>query len=124
VAQFDLVDQTWIRAKPPMVADAVARPDRWGAWWPGLSLRADELRGLQGIRWSALAMARWSVRGEIEIWLQPDLDGVLLNFLARLDRGDGTPMAAKEHDRLGSHLTRQAKRNFWQLKDELESDQR
>jgi hypothetical protein len=120
VAQLDLVDQTWIRATPAQVAAAVAEPANWARWWPGFTLRTDELRGPQGARWSVLSIAGWEVRGRIEVWLRPDLDGVLLNFLAQLDRDDGADMTPPQRDRLRMHLIRQAKHNFWQLKDELE----
>lgn len=124
VAQLDLVDQTWIRSSPAQVAAVVARPANWVRWWPEFTLRADERRGVQGMRWSVLATAGWGVHGRIEVWLQPDHDGVLLNFLAQLDRVDGVAMAPPEYNRLRLQLTRQAKRNFWLLKDELEGRRR
>jgi Polyketide cyclase / dehydrase and lipid transport len=111
--QVDVVDETWIRADPADVAARVADPANWRRWWPSLELTVDELRGAEGVRWKLAS-------GSMEIWLQPDLDGVRLHYFLRLDPADGRRLAPRQADRQVMAHRRRAKRVFWTLKDELE----
>src|SRR5437899_10772010 len=111
--QVDVVDETWIGADPDRVAARVADPANWQRWWPDLELTVDELRGAEGVRWSLPG-------GSMEVWLQPDLDGVRLHYFLRLDPPDGPALSpAQVARRVRAHRTR-AKRIFWSLKDDLE----
>ncbi|HEY7050191.1 MAG TPA: polyketide cyclase / dehydrase and lipid transport [Jatrophihabitantaceae bacterium] len=123
--QVDVVDETWIAADPARVADRVADPANWRRWWPDLDLAVDELRGREGVRWllpdqamNALGLA--VAAGSMEVWLQPDRDGVRVHFFLRLDPADGRRLPPRRVQRLVSAHRRRAKRVFWALKDELE----
>jgi len=114
--QVDVVDETWIGADPDRVAARVADPASWRRWWPDLELAVDELRGAEGVRW----FVRGRAAGSMEIWLQPDLDGVRLHYFLRLDPPDGRRLAPRQADREVFTYRRRAKQVFWALKDELE----
>jgi len=112
--QVDVVDETWIGADPGRVAAQVADPANWRRWWPDLELTVDELRGAEGVRWSLPG-------GSMEVWLQPDLDGVRLHYFLRLDPPDSRRPAPRRTDREVLAYRRHAKQVFWTLKDELEA---
>lgn len=126
VPTVDLVDETFVVADRRVLADVVADPARWAAWWPDLELEVFMDRGLDGIRWSA--SGPWV--GSVEIWLEAVLDGVLVHHYARLDPVDpasGRPLpppsdaagwrrAARERAR----RARAWKRSVWALKDAVE----
>lgn len=108
--QVDVVDETWIAASTHSVADRIADPANWRRWWPELELTVDELRGIEGVRWLLPG-------GSMEVWLQPDLDGVRLHYFLRLDPPSGAPRSAGRDAQV---YRRRAKQIFWTLKDELE----
>lgn len=112
--QVDVVDETWIAAEPARVATRVADPASWRRWWPDLELTVDELRGPEGVRWTLPG-------GSMEVWLQPDRDGVRVHYFLRLDPPDGRRLARRPAQRAVLAHRRRAKRVFWALKDELES---
>jgi hypothetical protein len=114
--QVDVVDETWIGADPDRVADRIADPANWRRWWPDLALTVAELRGAEGVRWSLPG-------GSMEVWLQPDLDGVRLHYFLRLDPPGGRRLAPRQADREVLAHRRRAKQVFWTLKDELEGRQ-
>ncbi len=123
----DLVDETFVVADRAAVADVVADPRRWRAWWPDLTLTVFMDRGLDGIRWSAAGA--WV--GSVEIWLEPVGDGVLVHHYARLDRADASgaalpppedPAGLRRAARARARRARAWKRDIWALKDELEGD--
>jgi hypothetical protein len=108
--QVDVVDETWIGACADDVAARIADPANWRHWWPELELTVDELRGAEGVRWLLPG-------GSMEVWLQPDLDGVRLHYFLRLD----PPSGARRRANLEAQAyRRRAKQVFWALKDELE----
>jgi len=111
--QVDVVDETWIGADPHRVAARIADPANWCRWWPDLALTVAELRGAEGVRWSLPG-------GSMEVWLQPDRDGVRLHYFLRLDPPDGRRLAPRDADREVLAHRRRAKQVFWTLKDELE----
>src|SRR5262245_19796715 len=111
--QVDVVDETWIAAEPRRVADRVADPANWTRWWPDLDLTVDELREAQGVRWLLRD-------GSMEVWLQPDRDGVRVHYFLRLDPL-GRTLPPRRAQRLALRHRRRAKRGFWSLKDELEA---
>ncbi|HEX2902537.1 MAG TPA: hypothetical protein VHO01_03700 [Jatrophihabitans sp.] len=59
--------------------------------------------------------------GTVELWLEPIQDGVLLHHFLRLDPLDGSRLPDRRAARLTRDFAWQAKRSFWQLKDELEA---
>ena len=125
--QVDVVDETWIAADPRRVADRVADPANWRRWWPDLDLAVDELRGAEGVRWllakhaiKAPRVVPRTATGSMEVWLQPDRDGVRVHYFLRLDPVAGS-LPPRRAQRLVLRHRRRAKRVFWALKDELEA---
>jgi hypothetical protein len=115
VAQFDLVDETFVVADPVRVAEVVRDPARWPRWWPDLTLAVFQDRGEAGVRWTV----RGALTGSMEVWLEPYSDGVLVHHYVRCDAASGS-LDRRERRRRQLH----AKRLFWALKDELEGDRR
>lgn len=119
--QFHLIDETWIAAPPVMVAAAVADAENWPGWWPGLTLTVTRDRGVKGMQWTAVPRAGAEpLAGSVEIWLEPFSDGVILHHFLRLDRIGAPAPGRRRHARLEQRLAWQAKRVFWQLKDDAE----
>lgn len=117
---IDIVDSTWIGAKPAAVAPIVADPANWLRWWPGLDVVADEWRADKGMRWTVRARsARQS--GWMEIWLEPAFDGTVLHYFLRLNAPPGR-LTRRRRDRLIDGHRRSAKRSFWALGDQLDPD--
>lgn len=120
--QFHLIDETWIAAPPATLAAVVADAAHWPGWWPGLELTVTRNRGVKGMQWTAVPRAGAEpLAGSVEIWLEPFSDGVILHHFLRLDR-IGTPALGRRRvARLERRLAWQAKRVFWQLKDDAEA---
>lgn len=112
----EVVDETWVGASPQRVAARVADPANWRRWWPRLALDVDELRGVEGVRWFVRGQAG-APSGSMEVWLQPDRDGVRVHYFLRL--GGPSPSPRRAQRTVLAHR-RRAKRIFWDLKDELE----
>ena len=111
MARVEIADDTFIVAAPADVAAVVADAGRWRLWWPDLELTVARNRGPAGVVWAV----RGPLEGEMEIWLEPVADGVVLHYLVRADTADPRP------DRLRERRTRDWKRNVHRLKDELEA---
>lgn len=111
MASVDIADETFIVAAPAVVAAAVGDPARWHRWWPDLELDMVRDRGDEGIAWTV----RGAVVGEMEIWLEPFADGVILHHLLRADA------PGKRSHRWWDARTRAWKRHVHRLKDELEA---
>ncbi|PZS15233.1 MAG: polyketide cyclase / dehydrase and lipid transport [Pseudonocardiales bacterium] len=116
---IDVVDSTWICARPAVVAAMVADPVNWRRWWPELDLLPDEWRGDRGMRWTVRADSSGN-SGSMEVWLEPALDGVVLHYFLRLDAAGGRPMTRRRRVRLSDVHRRRAKRSFWALADQLD----
>ncbi len=97
----------------------MAEPATWRRWWPELDLRAEEMRGDKGVRWT-VGPTRSGESGSMEIWLEPAFDGVVLHYFLRLDAVDGRRMGRRRQTRLTHFHRRRAKRTFWALADELD----
>jgi hypothetical protein len=69
-------------------------------------------RGPEGLVWSV----RGELSGDMEIWLEPVADGVVLHYLVRAD-----PTAPGRADRRREQRTRAWKQHVHRLKDELEA---
>lgn len=114
--QVDVVDETWIAASPLRVAACIADPGRWPRWWPTLDLAVDEQRGAEGVRW----IVRGQATGSMEVWLEPDCDGVRVHYFLRLDPPGGHRLSPRRSQRAVLAHRRRAKHVFWGLKDEVE----
>lgn len=73
---IQVADQTFVAADPSEVGRAVADPASWRRWWPDLRLDVIEDRGEKGVRWTITG----ALTGTMEVWLEPVLDGVVLNY--------------------------------------------
>jgi hypothetical protein len=116
---IDIVDSTWICARPAVVAAVVAEPANWRRWWPELDLFANELRGEQGVRWTVRPGSAGE-SGSMEVWLEPAFDGVVLHYILRLDGAPGARMARRRQARLTRFHSRRAKAIFQALGDRLD----
>jgi len=115
----DVVDSTWMCARPSTVAAIVAQPSNWRRWWPDLVLDVDEWRGDKGVRWSVRA-PRQRAAGSMEVWLEPARDGVVAHYFLRLDGLDGRSMGRRRSARCTDAARRRVKQVFWALADELD----
>jgi hypothetical protein len=76
VSTIQVADVAFIAAQPDGVAAALAGAQRWRRWFPDLNLTVTEDRGPRGLRWRVSG----SVNGTSEMWIEPDLDGVMLHY--------------------------------------------
>ncbi|MCX5045951.1 polyketide cyclase / dehydrase and lipid transport [Aldersonia sp. NBC_00410] len=81
MSSIQVADQTFVAGAPERVAEAIASPSKWRAWWPGLRLEVREDRAEKGIRWSVAG----TLTGTMEVWLEPSLDGVILHYFLHAD---------------------------------------
>lgn len=117
---IDVVDSTWIAARPATVAAIVAEPANWRRWWPGLDLAVHEWRGKKGVRWTVQSVAGTTLTGSAEVWLEPACDGVVVHFFLRLDDRSGRPVRRRRALRIADTYRRRTKQVFWALADELD----
>ena len=115
---IQVADQTFVAADPAEVGRVVADRDSWRRWWPDLRLEVVEDRGEQGVRWAVTG----ALTGTMEIWLQPELDGVLFNYFLHAEPAGAT---ARQLARMNlakmNHQRRVAgKRMVFGLKNKLE----
>lgn len=73
---IQVADQTFVAAEPADVGKAVSDASSWRRWWPDLRLEVVEDRHDKGIRWTVTG----ALTGTMEVWLEPVLDGVILNY--------------------------------------------
>jgi hypothetical protein len=121
VPDIDIVDSTWICARPAAVAAVVAEPSNWRRWWPDLELAVDEWRGEKGVRWTVRRSGA-RANGTMEIWLEQAFDGVVAHYFLRLDGIDGRAMRPRRAARECDRYRRRMKRLFWALGDTLDPD--
>lgn len=76
VYSIQVADQTFVAADGARVGAALADRANWRRWWPDLRLQVVEDRAEKGIRWAVTG----TLTGTMEIWLEPSLDGVVLNY--------------------------------------------
>jgi hypothetical protein len=121
VPQIDVMDSTWLAARPRTVAAVVAQPANWRAWWPQLDLVVDEWRGVKGVRWSVRSVrGEHGLAGTAEVWLEQSHDGVVAHFFLRLDPANGETIPRRTRERLERTCRLAAKRAFWSLADDLD----
>jgi hypothetical protein len=119
----DVVDSTWLAARPATVAAIVAQPGNWRRWWPGLDLRVDHWRAEKGVRWTVGEVGRGpatGLSGTAEIWLESVNAGVVAHFFLRLDPPAGRPLPDRAGERIEHHYRLLTKRAFWALADQLD----
>ena len=87
VSSVQVADQTFVAAPGSVVAEALARPDSWRAWWPDLRVRVTDDRGDKGIRWAVDG----ALEGTMEVWLEPipALDGVIVHYFLHAEPASG-----------------------------------
>lgn len=115
MAAIDLVDDTFIAARPDRIAATVRDAERWARWWPDLELSVFMDRGIKGIRWSVTGQ----FRGSNEIWIEPSLDGAIVHYYLRVDPASGIA-STRAADRIRAARAKSWKQAVWALKDELE----
>jgi hypothetical protein len=119
VPDIDIVDSTWICIRPSVLAALVAEPSNWRKWWPQLTLSVDEWRGDKGVRWTVAPSEGGSVVGSMEVWLEPQFDGVVAHYFVRLD-GARRRLSRRRARRLSHRYRTSCKRLFWSLGDQLD----
>ena len=112
--RVDVVDETFIRASPERVRDQFADARWFGSLWPHLTLTLVRDRGVRGIRWDVTGQ----VVGEMEVWLEPWRDGVIVHHYVRGTRGERAPRD------VGVRHARRWKAAVHALKDHLEGGRR
>jgi hypothetical protein len=110
-----IADQPFIAAAPAEVGSGVADPGRWRAWWPELRLEVRESRGEKGVRWAVDG----HVRGTMEVWLKPEMDGTLLHFFLHAEPVSALSLPALR--KLVRELRVAGKRMSFELKDRYEA---
>ena len=119
MTDIDIVDSTWIGARPAVVAAVVAQPANWRRWWPDLELGVREWREEKGIRWT-VARSASGASGSMEVWLEPAFDGVIAHYFLQLDAHGPSRLRRRSARRAGDRYRRRAKKVFWGLADETD----
>lgn len=122
VPAIDVVDSTWLAARPATLAAIVAEPASWRRWWPELTLEVDEWRNEKGVRWLVRSVggAGRGLAGSAEVWLQPMFEGVVAHFFLRLDPLPGRRLSRRRSQRVADAYRRRTKQAFWSLADQLD----
>ena len=108
--RIDIIDETFIRAAPQVVRASLDDEAWTEQIWPHLSREVTRDRGVKGVRWSVTGQ----VVGEMEVWLEPFRDGVVVHHYVRGTRG---PRAPRD---VATRHTLRWKRAVHGLKDRLE----
>ena len=117
----DVMDSTWLRARPQAVGALITDPALWRRWWPGLALEVHELRGDKGLRWNVRHVdGSPGLTGTAELYLQEQGDGVVAHFFLRLDADGGPASGPHDVERLRDRYRRHTKRALWALGDQLD----
>lgn len=109
---MEVADTTWIGAPAAAVGALLGDARNWPLWWPELDLQLAEARGAKGVRWLVRRGER-RMTGSMEIWLQPELDGVVAHYFLRLDRVDGRRVRPARRERIVRRHRARAKRVLW-----------
>ncbi|WP_157692880.1 polyketide cyclase / dehydrase and lipid transport [Pedococcus dokdonensis] len=85
--RIDIVDETFIRARPEVVRATFDDRTWTSQVWPHLAAAVQRDRGVKGVRWAVTGQ----VMGEMEVWLEPFRDGVVVHHYVRGTRGPHAP---------------------------------
>jgi hypothetical protein len=110
---IDVVDEVFVVEDPARLAELLAHPELWRAWWPSLELTVFMDRGAKGTRWSVSG----ELRGSMELWLEPWHDGVIVHWYLRADPA----RAGADAQRVRRDYVLAHRRHANALKDHLES---
>lgn len=129
--QLDIVEQAFIAAVPALVAAQVRGGTPARTLWPGLAVRVDEDRGLEGQRYLVAdagarvpGARRGALTGTAEIWLAPVVDGVLAHVFLRADPTPPAVWSPRLTRRRQEHWRRHIRQALWAIKDDLEYGRR
>ncbi|WP_084360122.1 hypothetical protein [Janibacter anophelis] len=112
-AVVDVVDETYVRAAPQVVREALDAPGLLEGLWPGLEREVVQDRGAKGVRWRCTGQ----VEGRMEIWLEPSGGGTIVHHFVH-GTGPRAPQRwAREH-------RRRWKQGLNEIKDRLEGRSR
>jgi hypothetical protein len=116
---IQVADQTFVAAAPAAVGDAVRHAASWRRWWPDLLLEVVEDRADKGVRWTVTG----ALTGTMEVWLEPMLDGVILNYFLHAEpAGAAAWQLARMNTAKMTHQRRVAgKRMAFEVKAALEA---
>ncbi|SUE14442.1 Uncharacterised protein [Rhodococcus gordoniae] len=119
VSSIQVADQTFVAAPPERIAEEVAAPDRWRAWWPDLTLTVREDRAEKGIRWTVSG----PLDGTMEVWLEPVLDGAVIHYFLHCEPAGVPPERVAGLDLAAMNRTRrvQGKVMTFEVKQRLEA---
>ncbi|GAA1482863.1 hypothetical protein GCM10009624_33030 [Gordonia sinesedis] len=87
VTSIQVADDTFVAAAPASAAGVVSDSARWRRWWPDLRLEVTEDRGAAGVRWRVDG----PLRGTMEIWCEPVLDGFVLHYFLHAEPVEALP---------------------------------
>jgi hypothetical protein len=116
---IQIADETFVAADPVEVGRAVGNPASWRRWWPDLLLTVIEDREDKGHRWTVAG----ALTGNMEIWLEPVLDGVVLHYFLHAEpSGVAAWQLAKMNLAKMNHRRRVAGKNMaFEVKRTLEA---
>ena len=115
---IDVVDSTWIAARPAAIAAVVAEPANWRRWWPDLVLEVDEWRGDKGVRWT-MRSPKDGAAGTMEVWIERAFEGAVVHYFLRMDPVSGT-ISPRRSAAITDARRRRVKQVFWALGDQLD----
>ncbi|MGA9872424.1 MAG: polyketide cyclase / dehydrase and lipid transport [Rhodococcus sp. (in: high G+C Gram-positive bacteria)] len=97
MSSIQVADQTFVAVPGAVVAEVLARRDKWRSWWPDLRLTVTEDRADKGMRW----VIDGALTGTMEVWLEPSpvLHGVVLHYFLHAESQDGSVDVAEENRR-------------------------
>lgn len=113
---YQIADETFVAADPALVGAVVGDPARWRRWWPDLRLTVIEERGPAGVRWQVAG----PLTGTMEIWLEPELDGVILHYFLHAEPTGVADTATLDLAGLNHRRRVAGKKMSFEVKAELE----
>lgn len=112
-AVVDVVDETYVRAAPQVVREALDAPGLLEGLWPGLERQVAQDRGAKGVRWRV----RGEVEGRAEVWLEAWGDGTIVHHFVHGQQVGGPRRWMQAHRRRWKH-------GLNEIKDRLEGRSR